>query len=604
MFSFISKTIVRTLPLVVAAMSFVRCTDEKPADTDAMQVIVSIVSKSDSQVTASFVPYDAALEYRVGIADSKKTVDERVKKGVQTVVFSGLDSETSYTVYARCGDKVVSEVRTRTEAVISDDYVLSLELSEISSDMLRYKLRSTHQDRYYFVDCVKKSVYDTWTEGVVEANQALMRSAVEILRQQGYDVTPSYFLEKGDSEGTVEDLSPGTAYVLFAFGMDEDYTLTAPLVEVEFATEAFRASDPCTFAFSVEDISTDDFVLKVTPSSSETRYYVGVTTYLSAKDYTPDEVANALIAYENKIGSDWNSIPCIKSGEASLSIVKDLGYSALTGSTLHEVYVFGVDGNGRRTTEVAGISVRTADPEPSGLSLKIALKSVTSVGASIDFTPSDDSEAYFTDVMTAEQFDAFASEEELAYYVVDMLDSSINGFLTAGKHNVDCDGMLVSDTEYVAYGFGFSGGVTSGVYAMRFRTNAVTTGSDAALSLDYQVMDGESFGYKGESVLYLQFTPNSSASTWKVFVTTSDLSVYSEKDLLDLLNLKGSSNDDKMAFHLPWETKVNVLMVAYNSKGEAGPVSLKTIVTSRKAATRSLDASSLETPLKSLFETR
>lgn len=601
MINSISRVLRRALPLAMAVMSLICCKNEDLPTEDSMQIVVSIVSKSDSEIIASFVPYDEQKEYSVGIVKADKGQEsydpagEITRTGSQTVTFSELTQQTEYIVYARHQDKIVSQAKAETSASEPEDYALSLEISEVTSDKVSYSIGSNRPDKMYFADCVRKSDYDSWTEGPIEANKALMRSAIDILNQQGYNVTPSYFMQKGNTEDTIGNLSSETEYVLFAFGMDEDYTTTAPLVTKTFTTAKYEITDDCTFALSVESTTAEDIVLKVTPGSTDTRYYVGIAAYQSVKDYTPEEAAAALISYENQIGSDWKTLPCVKSGEASLSIVKDLGYNPLMGSSRYGIYVFGVDDNGKRTTTVASAYARTADPTPKDLTLKIDLKSISSVGALIEFVPSDDSTAFFTDVMTAEQFDQFSSEQEIQHYVVDILGTSINNYLASGVHDVDCDGMLVSGTEYVAYGFGFTDGVTTKLYTMRFRTNTITTGSDAAVAVEYQVMDGDSFGYKGESVLYLQFTPNSTARSWRIFVTNSDLSKYSEKELIDILNLNGMKDEGKIAYHLPWGTTVNVLTVAYDHKGVAGPVSIKTITTERARQTEQISTESIST---------
>lgn len=151
-------------------------------------------------------------------------------------------------------------------------------------------------------------------------------------------------------------------------------------------------------------------------------------------------------------------------------MVSDLQYKPLVGSSEYVAVVFGVDAKGARTTGIAHIVQRTADPQQSDMTVEITAHSITFNGAKVLFEPSDASATYFTDVIDYETYATFGSDDELIRRMVDTAGDSMSAYLTKGRHTVDCTNMLLADTKYVAYCFGFDNGATTRIFKQEFTT--------------------------------------------------------------------------------------------------------------------------------------
>ena len=218
------------------------------------------------------------------------------------------------------------------------------------------------------------------------------------------------------------------------------------------------------------------------------------------------------------------------------------------------------------------------------MTFSILVNSVTVNGAKAVFIPSTDDETYFTDVMDYETFSKFASDEELTAYILNQAGSSITAYLTSGQHTVDCSNMLVADTRYVAYCFGYDNGVTTGVFSEEFTTEKLVTGSDAAVAVNYVVEDGSWYGYPGYGVVTISMAPNASAADWYAAVFKS-LDGVDDGVLTQALMADGYKNRRQLAFYADWDSTAHFAVVAVDHDGVAGAPSRFDIPVSLESAT-------------------
>lgn len=613
--NFIKKIVVAALPLV-AMVAFGACTKDnepnKPDDNgggfnDEFELQLELVKARAESLEIKCTPNDDTVPYIVlatktnakkadeelialqllfqaRLAQSHKNMTEYVaslqKKGVQNAVIDNLTAETEYTVYAYTNTErgevngKVFKIDVRTPEKSPFEFTVS-DVTDMSA-MLTITPLDTRA--LYFYDIVKKSAYDEWggDEKTIEYNVDLMEQAIYILAMGGYDVSYSYFLKKDELSGKSSNLVPDTDYVVFAFGMDKNGNVTTGLARADFKTAPFEATDNCTFALSTADVTATSMTVNVAPSSAQTRYIVGITPKSDTAKKSLDEIAadfiSEIASLNKQSGLTWENTPFVVSGTKSLASKDDLGYEDLTGGREYLVMAFGINKEGRRTTVPTTIVQRTAQVAQSDMSFNISVHSISVNGAKVQFAPTSQEEAYFTDVMTKEEYDSYGSDQALIDYIVNTLDASITAYLATGNHEVDATNYLVSDTEYVAYCFGYNGGATTKVFSKEFKTDKLVTGSDAAVALQYEVFPGEEYSpvYEGKAIINVNMVPNQHASKWYFAMTKTPLDTMSDADLTQWLMTSPNVNKTNIMTYTDWGTTLYAATVAFDKNGVAG----------------------------------
>lgn len=118
-----------------------------------------------------------------------------------------------------------------TEAVKERDLLISIDISEITSLGAKWKATTTTDDQYLlFVEAVDV-INEQWSDDDEELANIIA----------GIFPTTVYG-RRGDQEGSVTNLTPGTRYMAFAFGC-EAYTPTTRLFKTYFTTEEAIVGD-------------------------------------------------------------------------------------------------------------------------------------------------------------------------------------------------------------------------------------------------------------------------------------------------------------------------------------------------------------------------
>lgn len=569
----------------------------KPNNAETPYIVVAL-AKDAGDATETKIVEKLTFEARLAQKKIAEYVAEIQHTGEQNITLADLEENTEYFVCAYANDAkgAARSQIFKIEAKTVKPAALALSIGDVADMSAVLTIAAHDQKALYFYDFVPKSDYDAWggDEKTIEYNKELMDSAIAYLAIAGYDISYSFFLSNGDSTMTADNLLPDTEYVFFAFGMDGDGNITSELVRADCKTTPFVATDNCTFAISTADVKATSMTVNVAPSYATTRYLVGITPKSAAEQYSLDKVAADFIEEINDINEQnnltWATTPFVFTGAKNLASKDDLGYDTFTGGREYMIMVFGIDNEGRRTTVPATFIQRTAQVEQSATTFTIDVNSITVNGAKAYFTPTDDSETYFTDVMTYEEFHSYGSDQALIDYIVNTLGSNITAYLTAGRHEVDCTNMLVSDTKYVAYCFGYNNGATTKVFSKEFATAKLDSGSDAAVALQSVVEDGDIYEelypeYKGKAVMSLLMTPNQSTSKWYCALTTDNRVLsMSNDDLAQWATMSSYINRKQMVYVGDWDTTIYVVTLALDSKGVAGVPSCYTIEITKSAA--------------------
>lgn len=221
------------------------------------------------------------------------------------------------------------------------------------------------------------------------------------------DTTWQYFLELSRVSGTQEfsakdfmeeNLMPETDYVLYAYAIDEEGNVTAPVTTYEFTTTAGVHSDN-TFDVSLVSITPGSFgrmdvVTKVKPSNGD-RYTVQCIAKSAADEYdlTPGtesykEFVRSEMLYS--LGEDE-----IVSGESEFTFERKMP------DTEYSIFVMGIDPDGAASTDLTRFDfVAKQYPEPLP-EIQIEVSDVTPMNAHLKITPPSDTLYYYFDVTPA-----------------------------------------------------------------------------------------------------------------------------------------------------------------------------------------------------------
>lgn len=425
-------------------------------------------------------------------------------EGRQTFSYDGLTAGTAYYVYAYGMSPTTCEPTTviakeafSTQALLEVDF--SLSVSGLSAKKGTVSATPDNNDIYYYLGFTSEDAYQNAFNG---DDMTLRDNALaQVVNNMTMGGVFEQLAHKGEAQLSMQGLVPNTVYYAIAFGMEKKggnsaYATTA-LSKHRFVTPAFTVTDDCTFAISDINASSLLIDMKVTPSNAATRYYATVKADSETFGKTPAQVADEQIVFEDGFHIDWANSKQIFTGERTLNSRADLGVTNILPETDYTIYVFGVDTEGCRTTEVSTAKARTTAAEAS--SMTIAFENVTtgSETDSQDFfktnyfvefspVPSVDNEYYYVGLASKDDYEwatVFGSEDDFIKEVITAAGDNImlNCFL--GKPEQPLKGLtdykgndLKPDTDYYLVAFGYMGSATTGLFKQLVHTSGSSSG--------------------------------------------------------------------------------------------------------------------------------
>lgn len=546
-----------------------------PSD-DKTPYLVFAIAKSEYKNDAEMISSNlSTLQFEARL-DGKKFTDYIAAlqhRGTTTVAIDDLTANTKYYVFAYANDSegnVVGEDIFMREVSTAAKAAFSIALSVDNVTDFEADITATPSDanETYFINCMEAANYEA-----AGGDTQIAATWVAYIKQK-YSGQYSKFTTKGNISSSLSNLSPNTKYVLFAFGMDSNGNITSKLSRLDFTTKEFVPTDNCTFELSASNIQATTMTLNVTPSSSTTRYYIGLVTAAAAAEYTKDGLAAEFISMEEEYDIDWATTPYVFTGAKSLDVIDDLSYKPLTASTEYTFVIFGIDTTGKRTTTVTTFNATTAAPAQSDMTFSMEATDITMNGATVTVTPSSQTEAYFSNIMPYDTYKTATDDNEIISSIAEQLGSNMSNYLETGAVKYNYEYQLVSNTKYVAYAFGYDGGATTKLFTYEFTTSEAPAGViDAAVGVSYMVVDGERIDsqYKGIPIVYAVMAPNANAATWSYFLSKDDVFDVDDATLVSLA--KTSEYKDETTFAVAaeaWNTTVYFVVVAFDKSGTAG----------------------------------
>ena len=362
------------------------------------------------------------------------------------------------------------------------------------------------------------------------------------------------------------------------------------------STEDVVITDDCKFEITFSDVRSSDFDVSVSPSNPDTRWWIQLSLSGILESNTPDEVAAMFINMAQQSGMDWESSSQIRTGMHTLDTYADLNYAPFDSETEYTVFVFGVNSAGERTTEVAFASCTTGSPESSSMTIDIDISGIGPSTANIRCTPSTDDEFYYSYVIPYEEYSYFSDDVDFMNYVIEQAEMDGTMELVRGLYEYTVDGYyLRSDTEYTAFAFGYSGGVTTPLFQEGFRT-LKREFSSASMEISYTVMDGNdiylqdtvrNYDFKDMAAVVFSISPSEDAGSWYFSGFGNSLSymqALNTEELIYSIRSNGRANYNKTSvmYAVPWNSRLCGAGFAMDSEGREGePVLIEAVIPSQ-----------------------
>lgn len=451
--------------------------------------------------------------------------------------YSDLSPETEYVAYcygmAEDGTRTTDICYTefKTTIVATSDIEFTLNVTDITASSAHIEVTPSNSDFYYWT-YISEMDYAQYDDYAVMQNMLSNISAEVAKGASIYDI-----IHTGSSSQTPSKLWSGTKYHIIAWGMDARCNpTTQPFNIGSFTTLSAGVNDDCTFEISCPEVGQTDILINVKPSNNSTRYMICPVENGLCGAYGDEQMAQRLINMEQQrfnegfygVGVSWANAEWIFSGEQTKWGRADLDWTFEADKT-YRIYVFGVDHNGTRTTQVARFDQRTSDVEASDMTFTVELVHSTWDHPVFRITPSKDDEYWVACLMQSEYVDWYRNDDGSINEdeMMEMLDEEYFDGQTKYFAKMGTDESTYywsSDSQYTMLVYGWSGSNTTPIFEYEFSTPSIPWGeSDAAVEVKWDLFDGAELakmdpmmwaGYEENCIIYIEYTPNASAAHW------------------------------------------------------------------------------------------
>ena len=545
---------------------------------------------------------ESAAYYNLSLAEFLPLYKEcYAMDGQPTIMtYTSLSNNTEYYIYCyglTLDGKVTTEFckqKFETKMVDTVDLDFTAEISNLSRYGADVKVIPSNNEYSYFWTYVSEMDWVKYDLDFIMDNMIQ-----NVLYEVAQGVNIYDIIHVGPSGENIKNLWAGTKYHLVGWGMDEKGTpTTTPREFGVFTTLTDDFESDCTFSIDCPVVQDKDIQIHIVPSDKNIRYYVGCVEESICYGYDDNQMATRLINMENNrlqqgfYGADanWSNVDWVLSGEQTKWGRKDLDWTFSPNHT-YRIYVFGVDSNGVRNTEVARLDQTTPSATPSDLVVDIALDNATYHNATFTFTPSNDDEYYIPLLVETEELkyvtnpDGTLNEVELCDEISHYYDDTPNYYTMQGKKSRTFN--WISDTDYTMLVCGWSGGNTTHFYKYEVHTPKIPFNEGKGdVACKWELFDATELSqldynrwkdYQGFVVIRLEFEPNADAAyycggVWMPESTYED--VGGDDYLLTLIQNPEVSivnRESAMYRTLSYGTTYSLSYIAKDSEDRLGP---------------------------------
>ena len=517
-----------------------------------------------------------------------------------TMTYSKLTNDTDYYIYCY-GLSLQGEVTTEffkkkftTTPVNKVDLSLTLEASDVTQTSADLKVIPSDNEISYFWTYVSEM---DWTK--YDLNFIMDNMVQNVLDAVALGTDINTIIHRGPSGEKVTGLWKGTRYHLVGWGMDEMGTpTTSPMEFGTFTTIPEDVTSDCTFAVDFPVIKDNDMQIHIKPSDNSERYYAAFVEESKCEGYDKYQMAQRLINMEDSRlqqgfygeGITWANAPWMLSGEVTKWGRVDLFWT-FSPNRKYNIYVFGIDANGKRTTDVYYEQRSTLPAPESDMTVEMVPQETTYNKFTVTFKPSRDDEYYIPLLVSKEEMqyvtnpDGTLDEQTICEEIEHYYDNTPNYYTLKGEITRSFN--VVSETEYTLLVCGWSGGNTTHFFTLDFTTPAIPFGeSKADVKTSWELFDGSELAeldwdrwkdYTDMVVFRAKFEPNAEAAyytggLWMPEGTYDDLG--GDDYLLHLIQLDGlniTNSPEGLYRTLTYGVTYSFSYIAKDKDGKLGP---------------------------------
>ena len=460
---------------------------------------------------------------------------------------------------------VVVEVR-QNPAEIERNLTLDIEIKSFGARSVVFNCTPSDPGATYVCTSAYKEDFDkkfTSLEALAEADYQYFIEWGEAL---GYTPEESIeaFLRKGNLENYDIALpTPEKDYVIYAYGMNDDGTVTSPsLYKVEFKTTA-PEKDDCTFDFIVRPGISYTRV-GVTPSDISTPYLWGV---LTGSEYEALGAAPAQAHVDEiqaKVDADQALGGDTRFGDFIVYHNQRQNFSDLKRGEEYVVYAFGCDVKGYVITDIMTRTFTEERLEKVNSTFTVTFEGVRASSFVASIAPSDNDVRWFGYTLPYSLLEDSPSVEILTDGVIDVLPSlGIDltkedcEYVYKGKQSLTSYDLMGGDLEPNSKNFVAVFGVDASGCRVTDISQAIVTTIEAGTPSDLTV--GIETVSEGKNGVVAKFTPS------KKEVYMYDIQTKSYYDSFDQFVADGKTPEEKK--ELKDILFMNELIFTYTNNG-------------------------------------
>lgn len=368
---------------------------------------------------------------------------------------------------------------------------MEITIDAVSSTSVEFRVTPSDDDITYMVMMAPKGYLDEFTsdEAIIDDDLLWFES---IAYEEG--ITIEEYLAKNLRKGTLKDkqgdLTPGSEYYIYAYGLDTKGVPTTALTKESFTTLEVEKNNR-TFDIEVSNIGHSTVTVSIKPETDDFFYFVNVFSdedveYWGGKDVAYDNYVLYLRDYYLAMGATVEQIV------ANLAYVgdKSIEVNKLKPGTKYHAWAVEVNLEFLAASNSTTAAFETLEANSSDVVFDIRIEDVDYDRVSGSIYPSNDNDTYLCSIQSAEMLEWYTSDEKLMEAILEDINTwqgGIDKALRSGVTTFSTTG-LTPNKEFVVLCFGYDGTVTTELYRAEF-TTPDATGTADELSIEFEISD-------------------------------------------------------------------------------------------------------------------
>lgn len=465
-------------------------------------------------------------------------------------------------------------------------FTLELTVDAITDVSARLAVTPSDDTKTYFAGAVDEQTLASYDDDL----GLYVATLIDLVQQENPSLSKAEairsLVRSGKQTVSVASLTPETAYLAFAVGLNEKGEYTSEPARKGFTTTS--ATVPAApFAIAVDEVTTGSVKLTVTPEDAETTYYYDIVT---RSDY--DLYEGDIARFVGELLDYLEQTQGITTPEAA-KILQKKGtqtetIDGLPAATAFVAFAIGLDDKGSCSTEPAIAAFETLPGgDPAECTFTVGHPQIYDQSAVVEITPSDHTVRYFYITLPASME---YGDEELAAAIREtllQLAAEYNRPLTDIIRTMTRTGIcreieeeLERSTDYITYVYAMdetTGEAAGPVFRSEFTTKATSEADFSVEATDIRWFRGSELaeldpkyaGIADGAYLLADVRTEGDPKTWYISLSAGDKTdpeAFPDDSVIDALMYAGTTpnkTEMKLAVQYGDATFLGVAMDAY-----------------------------------------